>query len=63
MTKYGNKTIYTPEGKFDSRKEYRRWTELRLMERAGIYCSVSVGTDYKPGAIVYVITIPKEEEQ
>lgn len=35
-SKYGNKTIYTQEGKFDSRKEYRRWTELRLMERDGI---------------------------
>lgn len=29
----------------------------------GIHCSVSVGTDYKPGTIVYVITIPKEDEQ
>lgn len=29
----------------------------------GIHCSVSVGTDYKPGTIVYVITIPKEGKQ
>lgn len=29
----------------------------------GIHCCVSVGTDYKPGTIVYVITIPKEEGQ
>ena len=29
----------------------------------GIHCCVSVGTDYKPGTIVYVITIPKEGEQ
>lgn len=26
----------------------------------GIHCCVSVGTDYEPGTIVYVITIPKE---
>ena len=36
MTKYGNKVVYTTEGKFDSRKEYRRWNELRLLERAGL---------------------------
>ena len=29
----------------------------------GIHCCVSVGTGYKPGAIVYVITIPKEDKK
>ena len=33
--KYGAKTVVTPEGVFDSRKEHRRWCELKLLERAG----------------------------
>lgn len=35
MSKYGAKKVVTPEGVFDSRKEYRRWCELKLLERAG----------------------------
>lgn len=35
MNKYGNKKI-TVDGKtFDSRREYKRFTELQLLERAG----------------------------
>ena len=34
-SKFNNKVLYTPEGKFDSRKEYRRWCSLRLLEKAG----------------------------
>lgn len=50
------------------------WMKAKMMDDAyeeevqevyrdddGIHCGVSVGTDYKPGTIVYVITIPKEE--
>lgn len=34
--KYHNKPVVTPEGeRFDSKKEYRRWKELQLLERAG----------------------------
>lgn len=33
--KYHAKKLTTPEGVFDSRKEYRRWRELQLLERAG----------------------------
>lgn len=33
--KYHNKPVKTEEGKFDSQREYRRWCELKLMERAG----------------------------
>ena len=32
--KYGNKTITTTDGKFDSQLEYYRWCELVLLERA-----------------------------
>lgn len=34
--KYGAKQVIAPDGtKFDSKKEYNRYFELRLMERAG----------------------------
>lgn len=35
MSKYRNRKIHTSEGIFDSVKEYRRWQELKLLERAG----------------------------
>lgn len=34
--KYGARKVTTPDGqKFDSAKEYHRWCELKLLERAG----------------------------
>lgn len=33
--KYGNKKIITQDGTFDSRKEYFRFKELSLLEKAG----------------------------
>ena len=33
--KYHNSKIVVPDGKFDSRRELSRWTELKLMEKAG----------------------------
>ncbi len=33
--KYHNHRIETQDGKFDSEKEFRRWQELKLLERAG----------------------------
>ena len=36
MNKYLNRALSTPDGKFDSVKEYRRWQELKLMQRAGL---------------------------
>ena len=35
MSKYGNKKVETPDGVFDSKKEYQRWCELKLLEKAG----------------------------
>lgn len=35
MNKYGAKKVYTPDGVFDSQKEYRRFRELKLCEIAG----------------------------
>lgn len=34
-SKYRNKKVTTEEGTFDSIKEYRRWCELKLLEKAG----------------------------
>ena len=33
--KYHAKKIQTPDGTFDSKKEYNRWRELKLLEQAG----------------------------
>ena len=36
MSKYNNKKVFLPDGTvFDSEKEYARWCELRLLEKAG----------------------------
>lgn len=36
MSKYRSRKLKAPDGQtFDSVKEYRRWGELRLLERAG----------------------------
>lgn len=33
--KYRNKPIESEDGRFDSKAEYRRWQELKLLEKAG----------------------------
>lgn len=33
--KFNAKSVETPDGKFDSRMEYRRWRQLKLLEKAG----------------------------
>ena len=35
MSKYNSKKIKVGGMVFDSQKEYRRWCELKLLERAG----------------------------
>ena len=35
MSKYRNRKVETPEGTFDSVKEFSRWQELKLLQRAG----------------------------
>ncbi len=35
MSKYGNRKIFEDGQTFDSLREYRRWRELQLLERAG----------------------------
>ena len=34
-SKYGNKKVETPDGVFDSRREYQRWCELKYLETYG----------------------------
>ena len=33
--KYKNEKITTPDGKFDSKREYTRWCELKILYQAG----------------------------
>lgn len=35
MSKYHNRVLSTQDGKFDSVREFRRWQELKLMQKAG----------------------------
>lgn len=34
-TKYHSRKVVNEEGVFDSRKEYKRWCELKILEKAG----------------------------
>ena len=36
MRKYRNTKVKTPEGVFDSKREFKRWNELKLMQREGL---------------------------
>ena len=40
MNKYKNRRITTPDGTFDSKREYERWCELKLLQRAGKICDL-----------------------
>lgn len=35
MSKYRAKKVISPDGVFDSQREYKRWHELKLLEKAG----------------------------
>ena len=53
--KYHNRVLDTPDGKFDSVREYRRWQELKLMQRAGEI--------YDLQRQVPFIVIPKQKDE
>lgn len=36
MSKYNSKKVINEDGVFDSHKEYRRWLELKELEKAGV---------------------------
>lgn len=40
MSKYNNRKIRVGGEVFDSKREYNRWCELRLLERSGIICNL-----------------------
>lgn len=40
MSKYNNQKIRVGGEVFDSKREYNRWCELRLLERSGIICNL-----------------------
>lgn len=53
--KYGNKKIITQDGTFDSRKEYFRFKELSLLEKAGAIKDLKRQVKY--------VLIPVQREQ
>lgn len=46
-SKYGNKRIPTDDGWFDSQREFRRWGELKLLERAGKISELKRQVDFE----------------
>ena len=53
--KYRNIKVKTAEGQFDSKKEFERWNELKLMEDAGVI------SDLKR-QVKYTLVPPQEAE-
>ena len=54
MNKYGARKVTAPDGQvFDSQKEYNRWCNLRLLERAGKISDLKRQVKYE--------LIPKQE--
>lgn len=53
--KYHNRVLDTPDGRFDSVREYRRWQELKLMQRAGEI--------YELQRQVPFVLIPKQKDE
>lgn len=47
MSKYNNRRINTPDGWFDSKAEYARWLELKLLERAGHISDLQRNIEYE----------------
>lgn len=52
--KYGAKKIVTEDGTFDSKAEYHRWQELKLLEAAGEICGLQRQVEY--------LLIPEQRE-
>lgn len=46
MSKYHSKKITTPDGTFDSKKELRRWEQLKLMEKEGTISDLKRQVEY-----------------
>lgn len=44
--KYKNRKIENEDGKFDSAKEYRRFKELQILQRAGVISDLTCQTTY-----------------
>lgn len=52
-SKYGARKITVGGETFDSKKEYNRWCELKVLERAGVICDLQRQVKYE--------LIPKQE--
>ena len=47
MSKYHSHKVITPDGVFDSKREYTRWCELKLMQRAGLITDLKRQVKYE----------------
>lgn len=47
MSKYHSKKVKTPDGEFDSVREWNRWNELKLLQRAGKISSLRRQVKYQ----------------
>lgn len=45
--KYNNERVVTEDGAFDSKREHKRWCELKLLERAGAIRNLEHHVDFK----------------
>lgn len=52
-SKFHAKKVFTEEGEFDSQGEYKRWRELKLLERAGVIKNLQRQVTYE--------LLPKQE--
>lgn len=55
MRKYRNKKVYTSKGTFDSKREYQRYLELKLLEKAGEIKNLQTQVEY--------VLIPSQKRQ
>ena len=52
-SKYHARKVFTEEGEFDSQGEYKRWRELKLLEKAGVIKNLQRQVTYE--------LLPKQE--
>ena len=53
MSKYNAKIVRTADGVFDSKREYERWRELKLLEIAGVVSELRRQVPYELIAAQY----------
>lgn len=47
VSKYNNRRIHSEDGWFDSQREFRRWGELKLLEKAAVIKDLERQVDFE----------------